>query len=96
MGADCVYGGTLSYKWIRTLTAEGVPINAHVGLVPGKASWGGGYRAIGKTADEAVGVLLNTLELRSSRRRSKVLYDHSDQAERKAERKASLKPCVSR
>jgi 3-methyl-2-oxobutanoate hydroxymethyltransferase len=63
MGADCVYGGTWSYKWIRTLRAEKIPINAHVGLVPGKASWSGGYRSIGKTADEAVDVLLNTLEL---------------------------------
>ena len=66
MGADCVYGGTWSYKWIRTLRAEGIPINGHVGLVPGKASWSGGYRAIGKTADEAVDVLLNTLELQDA------------------------------
>jgi 3-methyl-2-oxobutanoate hydroxymethyltransferase len=66
LGADCVYGGTWSYRWIRTLKAEGIPINAHVGLVPGKASWSGGYRCVGKTADEAVGVLLNTLELQNA------------------------------
>ena len=66
IGADCVYGGTWSYKWIRALRGEGIPINGHVGLVPGKASWSGGYRAIGKTADEALGVLLNALELQEA------------------------------
>jgi len=66
IGADCVYGGTWSFGWIRALRDEGIPINGHVGLVPGKASWIGGYRAIGKTADEAVGVLRNTLELQDA------------------------------
>jgi len=66
MGADCVYGGTWSYKWIRALRNECIPVNGHVGLVPGKVSWTGGYRAIGKTADEAVGVLRNTLELQDA------------------------------
>ena len=63
VGADVVYGGTWSYKWIRALRDENIPINSHVGLVPGKASWIGGFRAIGKTADEAAGVLQHTLEL---------------------------------
>ena len=66
IGADCVYGGTWSYKWIRSLRDEGIPINSHVGLVPGKATWFGGFRAIGKTAEEAVGVLRNTLELQDA------------------------------
>ena len=66
IGADCVYGGTWSYKWIRALRDEGIPINSHVGLVPGKATWIGGYRAIGKTAEEAAGVLRNTLELQDA------------------------------
>ena len=66
IGVDCVYGGNWSYKWIRALRVEGIPINGHVGLVPGKASWIGGYRSIGKTADEAFGVLRNTLELQDA------------------------------
>lgn len=66
VGADVVYGGTWSYKWIRALRDENVPINSHVGLVPGKASWIGGFRAIGKTADEAAGVLQHTLELQEA------------------------------
>ena len=66
VGADVVYGGTWSYKWIRALRDENIPINSHVGLVPGKASWIGGFRAIGKTADEAAGVLQHTLELQEA------------------------------
>ena len=66
IGVDCIYGGNWSYKWIRSLREEGVPINGHVGLVPGKASWSGGYRAMGKTADEAVDILLHTLRLQDA------------------------------
>ena len=66
VGADVVYGGTWSYKWIRALRDENIPINSHVGLVPGKATWIGGFRAIGKTADEAAGVLQHTLELQDA------------------------------
>ena len=35
-------------------------------MVPGKATWIGGFRAIGKTADEAAGVLQHTLELQDA------------------------------
>ena len=56
IGADVIYGGNWSYKW-SALREENIPINSHVGLVPSKATWIGGFRAIGKTADEAVGVL---------------------------------------
>ena len=66
IGADVVYGGTWSYKWIRSLREENIPINSHVGLVPGKATWIGGFRAIGKTADEAEGVLRHTIELQEA------------------------------
>ncbi len=66
IGADVVYGGTWSYKWIKALRDENIPINSHVGLVPGKATWIGGFRAIGKTADEAAGVLQHTLELQEA------------------------------
>ncbi len=65
-GADCVYGGTWSYDWIRELRAANVPINSHVGLIPAKATWIGGFRAIGKTAEEAAGVLRHTLELQEA------------------------------
>ena len=66
IGADVIYGGNWSYKWISALREENIPINSHVGLVPSKATWIGGFRAIGKTADEAVGVLKHTLELQDA------------------------------
>ncbi len=66
IGADVIYGGNWSYKIIRGLRDENIPINSHVGLVPGKATWIGGFRAIGKTANEAVGVLKHTLELQEA------------------------------
>ena len=48
------------------MRAENIPINSHVGLIPGKATWIGGFRAIGKTADEAIEVLRHTLELQEA------------------------------
>ena len=66
IGADVIYGGNWSYKWLRALRDEFVPINSHVGLVPGNATWIGGFRAQGKTADEAIRVLQHTLELQDA------------------------------
>ncbi len=44
----------MSPKVIEDIAREGVPIIAHVGLVPPKATWTGGMRAVGKTADQAI------------------------------------------
>ena len=66
IGADCFYVGNYSLEWIKAMRRENIPTIGHVGLVPGKATWIGGYRAIGKTADEAIGVLRNTLELQDA------------------------------
>ena len=65
-GVDCIYVGNLSYKWIRAMRDENIPTIGHVGLIPGKATWIGGYRAIGKTAEEAIGILKHTLELQEA------------------------------
>jgi len=65
-GVDCIYVGNLSYKWIRAMRNENIPTIGHVGLIPGKATWIGGYRAIGKTAEEAIGILKHTLELQEA------------------------------
>ena len=45
---------------------EHIPINSHVGLVPGKQSWIGGYRAIGKTSAEAFTLLEKSLSLQEA------------------------------
>ena len=66
IGVDCVYGGLLSEKWIRAMRKEHIPINSHVGLVPGKQTWIGGYRAIGKTSVEAFNLLEKTLSLQDA------------------------------
>ena len=66
IGADCVYGGAWSCKWIRELRDANIPVNSHVGLIPAKATWIGGFRAIGKTDEEALGVLRHTLELQEA------------------------------
>ena len=66
IGVDCVYGGLLSEKWIRAMRKEFIPINSHVGLIPGKQTWIGGYRAIGKTSAEAIDLLEKTLSLQDA------------------------------
>ena len=38
---------------IKSLYKEGIPVLGHVGLIPGRTTWTGGYKAVGKTAKEA-------------------------------------------
>jgi 3-methyl-2-oxobutanoate hydroxymethyltransferase len=42
---------------VEVLAREGAPVICHVGLVPPKMTWTGGYRAVGKTAAQARRVL---------------------------------------
>ncbi len=51
-GAQSIYCG-MSPAVIEALAREGVPIICHVGLVPPKATWTGGFKAVGKTFDQA-------------------------------------------
>ena len=62
IGCDSFYTNN-STNIIKALYREKVPVISHVGLIPGHANWIGGFRAIGKTADEALGVLEHALEL---------------------------------
>lgn len=52
-GADAVYTAQ-SLHMVSVLAREGIPVIGHVGLVPPKATWTGGYRAVGKSADQAL------------------------------------------
>lgn len=61
-GCDSFYTNN-STKLISDLRRENIPVVSHVGLIPGKATWIGGFRAIGKTANEAIGVLHHAMEL---------------------------------
>jgi 3-methyl-2-oxobutanoate hydroxymethyltransferase len=51
IGGDCFYCAA-SYDIQKTLCDNHVPIVAHVGLIPSYITWTG-WRAVGKTADEA-------------------------------------------
>lgn len=50
--ADAVYCAA-SLEIIRALRAEGVPVCGHSGLIPARATWTGGFRAVGRTAESA-------------------------------------------
>lgn len=51
-GADAVYcSGALAT--VRALADHGVPVCGHVGLIPSKRTWTGGFRAVGKTLETA-------------------------------------------
>ncbi len=52
-GADALYcSGSL--KTVEYLAREHIPIVGHVGLVPARATWTGGFRAVGKSANDAL------------------------------------------
>lgn len=51
-GAQSVYCG-MSPQIVEVLAREGVPVICHVGLVPPKATWTGGFRAVGRTLAQA-------------------------------------------
>ena len=52
IGGDACYCAA-SLDTISKLAAEGIPIFSHVGLIPSKATWTGGFKAVGKTAASA-------------------------------------------
>jgi 3-methyl-2-oxobutanoate hydroxymethyltransferase len=55
IGGDCVYCAS-SLGTIKALADDGIPVVSHVGLIPSKATWTGGFKAVGKTAGSALGV----------------------------------------
>jgi 3-methyl-2-oxobutanoate hydroxymethyltransferase len=64
-GADAVYcSGSL--RTIEHLAREYIPVVGHVGLVPSRATWTGGYRAVGKTADQAMALFHQVKALESA------------------------------
>ena len=55
LGADAVYSG-MSMDCVAAMSREYIPVIGHIGFVPYRATWIGGTRAVGKTADEATKV----------------------------------------
>jgi 3-methyl-2-oxobutanoate hydroxymethyltransferase len=62
IGGDCCYCAA-SLSTIGVLAAEGVPVISHVGLIPAKATWTGGFKAVGKTAASALAVYEHVKQL---------------------------------
>ncbi len=54
-GADAVYCSA-SLQTVKRLAEEAVPVIGHVGLIPSKSTWTGGFKAVGKTAASAMKV----------------------------------------
>lgn len=64
-GAQSVYCG-MSPQVVEVLAREGIPVIAHVGLVPPKATWVGGLRAVGRTAGQALQVYRDSKDFESA------------------------------
>ena len=64
-GGDCVYCAA-SLDTIEKLAKEGIPVVSHVGLIPSKATWTGGFKAVGKTAASALKVLEHVKQLENA------------------------------
>ena len=55
MGGDCVYCAA-SLDIQKLLCDNGIPVVAHVGLIPSQCTWTGGFKAVGKNAESALAV----------------------------------------
>ena len=65
IGGDCVYCAA-SLDTISKLAAEGIPVVSHVGLIPSRRTWTGGFKAVGKTAASALKVFEHVRALESA------------------------------
>jgi 3-methyl-2-oxobutanoate hydroxymethyltransferase len=65
IGGDAFYcAGSLDT--ITKLAAEGIPVVGHVGLIPARATWTGGFRAVGKSAGQAMQVFEHVKQLEAA------------------------------
>jgi 3-methyl-2-oxobutanoate hydroxymethyltransferase len=55
-GADAVYCSA-SFATIKRMADEAIPVIGHVGLIPSRRTWTGGWKAVGKTAEGALEIL---------------------------------------
>jgi 3-methyl-2-oxobutanoate hydroxymethyltransferase len=63
--ADAVYCSA-GLPTIRRLAEDNVPVISHVGLIPSRATWTGGFRAVGKTVESALAVYRATRALEAA------------------------------
>ena len=55
IGGDCVYCSAAP-DIQKLLCDNAIPVVAHVGLIPSQCTWTGGFRAVGKSAEQALAV----------------------------------------
>lgn len=60
--ADAVYCSA-SYATVKRMADEAIPVIGHVGLIPSRRTWTGGWKAVGKTADGALEILAAVRQL---------------------------------
>ncbi|MDE1993323.1 MAG: 3-methyl-2-oxobutanoate hydroxymethyltransferase [Rhizobiaceae bacterium] len=63
--ADAIYCAA-SLQTIRRLRDEYIPVCGHTGLIPSQATWTGGFRAVGKTAETAAFVYKQVKDLEAA------------------------------
>ncbi len=64
-GGDAFYCAA-SLDTIGKLPAEGIPVVGHVGLIPARATWTGGFKAVGRTATQAIKVFEHVKQLEAA------------------------------
>jgi 3-methyl-2-oxobutanoate hydroxymethyltransferase len=64
-GADAVYCSA-SYATIKRMADEAIPVIGHVGLIPSRRTWTGGWKAVGKTAESALEILAAIRQLEAA------------------------------
>jgi len=52
-GADAIYCAA-AFDTVERMAKDNIPVIGHVGLIPHFATWTGGFKAVGKTADSAM------------------------------------------
>jgi 3-methyl-2-oxobutanoate hydroxymethyltransferase len=59
-GADAIYAGGMSMQWVEAMAKQNIAVVGHVGLIPYISTWTGGFKAVGKTAPEALKLMQRT------------------------------------
>jgi len=63
--ADAVYCSA-SIATIKRMADEAIPVIGHVGLIPSRRTWTGGWKAVGKTAESALDIMKAVKDLEAA------------------------------